>query len=363
MHPLKPSILLLSAYDAASHRYWRTWLTESFNEFNWVTLPLPDRHFYWRVRSNALTYLCDHQQVLIRDFDLIVATSMVDLVTLRGLLPRLARCPTVVYFHENQFAYPVSADNPHKSNIINAQLTSVFTALAADTVLFNSVYNRQTYFQGVAELFRRMPDRINPDILRCTQDRSTVLPVPIVKCSCSTPGKQRSSPVSIVWNHRWEYDKQPEVFFNCMYKLADEGLAFKLHVLGQSFRNVPRCFAEARSRLGAYIETWGYQPNDDYYRILNGSDIVVSTALHDFQGLSMLEAIHRHCVPVAPDRVVYPEYIPQHLLYDPADEVESLAATLRDIISTGLPQVPDVNCYTECCLKDSYQQILLQAMR
>ena len=347
----KPTVLLLSAYDAASHRYWRTWLEEAITGFEWVSLPLPGRHFYWRARSNALTYLGEHQDVFSRRFDLIVATSMVDLATLRGLLPNLAKCPSVVYFHENQFAYPVSADNPHKSNIINAQLTSVFTALCADKLLFNSTYNRQTFFQGAADLFNKMPDGIKPELMHGCRDRAAVLPVPIASSGKEIAGKQ-SHVVEIVWNHRWEYDKQPEVFFKCMFKLADEGLAFRLHVLGQSFRQVPRCFDDAKIRLAGQIETWGYQPRSAYDRILSEADIVVSTALHDFQGLSMLEAIHHICVPVAPDRVAYPEYVPSDLLYDPINEVESLTTLLRKLITTALPAAPDVSRYTADQLKD-----------
>ena len=43
---------------------------------------------------------------LARDYDLALATSMVDLASLRGLIPKLAAVPSLLYFHENQFAYP-----------------------------------------------------------------------------------------------------------------------------------------------------------------------------------------------------------------------------------------------------------------
>ena len=41
---------------------------------------------------------------------------------------------------------------------------------------------------------------------------------------------------------------------------------------------------------------------------MDKSDFVVSTSLHDFQGLSILEAVSRGCLPLLPKRVVYPEY-------------------------------------------------------
>jgi len=61
-------ILLLSAYDAASHQYWRNWLSASFPEYDWTCLTQPDRHFYWRIRSNALTFLEQHSEELSRGF-------------------------------------------------------------------------------------------------------------------------------------------------------------------------------------------------------------------------------------------------------------------------------------------------------
>ena len=358
---MKPSVLLLSAYDAASHRYWRNWMTGTLDDYQWTVVALADRHFYWRVRSNALTYTGQYREKLNRHYDLIVATSMTDLATLRGLMPSLARIPTIVYFHENQFAYPISENHRHKSNIINAQLNSVFSALAAHKLLFNSNYNRHTFFSGAQALFRRMPDGVKPNILDQCESNAQTLAVPI---TLSPPQmiKKQSSPLEIVWNHRWEYDKQPEIFFQSMLRLSEQGHYFRLHVVGQSFRTVPACFSEAKVQLANHIASWGYLPDDHYHQILSQAHIVVSTAAHDFQGLSMLEAISRGCVPVAPRRVAYPEYIPASLMYDPDNEVESLTTLLQKLLLHGLPPVPDVTRYTGQALSGCYQKVLQQAL-
>ena len=102
----RPNILLLSGYHAASHRYWCEQLVGGLTEFNWTLITLPDRHFYWRIRSNALSFTYQYPKLNSQNFDLLVATSMVDVCNLRGLLPHLSRVPAVLYFHENQFAYP-----------------------------------------------------------------------------------------------------------------------------------------------------------------------------------------------------------------------------------------------------------------
>ena len=99
-------ILLLSAYDAASHRYWRKGLVTAFPDWSWTTLCLPPRHFSWRVRGNPLSWLEQSETQLAMAHDLVIATSMVDLATLRGLSAAIATVPALLYFHENQFCYP-----------------------------------------------------------------------------------------------------------------------------------------------------------------------------------------------------------------------------------------------------------------
>lgn len=360
-------MLLLSGYDAVSHRYWHNILGEHLRGIDWTVVALPDRHFYWRARGNGLTYAFSHAQDLTGPFDLIVATSMVDICNLRGFLPHLASIPTIVYFHENQFSYPVKPGGAvPRSNIVNAQLTSIYSALCADKIVFNSRYNKDTFYSGARALLKKMPDGINRNLLNKPEEISLVLPVPV--SNDPQPGinqlveaetnSRDKGPVQIVWNHRWEYDKQPEVFFDAMAKLQDAGYDFRLHVMGQSFREIPECFAKAKTTLQNKISTWGHQPSAEYNQLLRQADIVVSTALHDFQGLSLLEAIHRGCVPVAPNRVAYPEYIPAELLYDTgSDEADSLYSKLAPLMEGPIPAAPDVSNYSVKNLSGEYEYL------
>ncbi|MDC0414664.1 DUF3524 domain-containing protein, partial [Gammaproteobacteria bacterium] len=107
-------ILLLSAYDAMSHTIWRRRLAAMFPEHEWTQLALPPRHFNWRIRGNSLQWALNEQDALTQDYDLLIATSMVDLASLRGFVPSLSKIPTLLYFHENQFVYPEG--NTQRSN-------------------------------------------------------------------------------------------------------------------------------------------------------------------------------------------------------------------------------------------------------
>jgi hypothetical protein len=72
-------VLLLSAYDAMSHRCWRRGLVKAFPEYEWTVLTLPPRHFSWRIRGNGLTWAFSKRRALSRPYDLVITTSMTDL--------------------------------------------------------------------------------------------------------------------------------------------------------------------------------------------------------------------------------------------------------------------------------------------
>jgi len=150
-------VLLLSAYDAASHRHWRETLVAQFPEWDWQVLTLPARYFAWRIRGNSLSWAFGQRELLEQPYDLVIATSMTDLSALRGMVPVLAQIPTLVYFHENQFAYPESG---REYGSVEPKVLNIYTALAADYVLFNSGYNRNSFLAGAQALLKKLPDQV-----------------------------------------------------------------------------------------------------------------------------------------------------------------------------------------------------------
>lgn len=330
----RPRILLLSAYDAGSHRRWREQLVASQPAFDWQVLTLPPRHFRWRIRGNALSWL--NEPLLRQPWDLVVATSMVDLAGLRGFHPSLATTPALLYMHENQFAYPDSG-RQHAST--EPAMINLYSAIAADRVLFNSAWNRDSFLEQARRFLDRMPDALPQAMLAGIGDKSAVVPVPIEDHLF----RERRQPLNrhcphLLWNHRWEYDKAPERLLLLLQALRERDKDFRLSVVGEGFRGQPEAFGQIREQFGGRIEHWGFvESRSEYDRLLARADIVISTALHDFQGLSMLEAMASGCLALAPARLAYPEYVPAAQLYtsntrDPAAEAASAADCLQAML-------------------------------
>ncbi|AOY88229.1 glycosyl transferase family 1 [Marinobacter salinus] len=359
----KPRILLLSAYDAGSHRRWREQLVASQPGFEWHVLSLPPRFFRWRIRGNALTWLTEPR--LQESWDLLLVTSMVDLASIRGFHPHLANTPSLLYMHENQFAYPESEEQ-HAS--IDPQIVNLYSAIAAHQVLFNSDWNRRSFLEGVGQLFRKLPDGLPGGVLDELTDKSRVLPVPIEDSLFVERIRplQRQCP-HLLWNHRWEYDKGPDRLALFLDELVNRGQDFRLSVVGEQFRHRPGVFDTIRERHGNRIVNWGFLASrSDYDQLLTEADVVISTALHDFQGLSMLEAMASGCLALAPDRLAYPEYVPSSQLYrsDPGHpEAEARAAAdclIRLMQNSARSQAP--SGWGLSRLSNAYESIIITTL-
>ena len=82
---------------------------------------------------------------------------------------------------------------------------------------------------------------------------------------------------------------------------------------------------------------WGFiQSKTDYQQLLAECDLVLSTALHDFQGLSVLEAVQAGCIPLLPDHLVYPEIFSSAYLYRCDGEPKAIAKEVFERLSLWL---------------------------
>ena len=145
----------------------------------------------------------------------------------------------------------------------------------------------------------------------------------------------RAGPPLVIWNHRWEFDKRPAAFFAALRKVQRAGVAFQVALLGENAQYVPQEFIAARKWLGERVVRYGYLPSREaYLQWLGRGSVVVSTAIQENFGISVVEAVAAGCHPLLPNRLAYPEVIPaayhEACLYD---DDEDLARRLTALLS------------------------------
>jgi glycosyltransferase involved in cell wall biosynthesis len=321
-------VLVLEPYYGGSHKSFVSGLMRLPFQFELMTLPA--RKWKWRMRL-AAPYFARKLHSMQGRFDRILCSTYVDVAALRGLAPPWVRqTPVLTYFHENQFEYPVQVEDQRD---LHFALTNMSTALASDGLAFNSTYNLTTFLDGIRALLRHSGDMRLDDPCEAIRTRARVLP-PAVDFSAIDTGDEpdRDGAPVIVWNHRWEHDKDPEAFFEAIYALDSEDIDFRLVVLGQSFKRKPAVFDEARARLSHRILRFGFaRSRRDYAGWLRRGDIAVSTARHEFFGLAVLEAVRAGCRPLLPRRLSYPELFPEEFLYGKGQ----FRQRLRNVVLSG----------------------------
>lgn len=334
-------ILALNPWHGGSHQaFLEEWIRHSQHEF--TVLPLPPYKWKWRMRHSAVTFSRQLDEMLAGGsshqpaWDVLFCTDMLGLAEFRGLCPKAVHAlPTVAYFHENQLTYPNQKNEERDFHFAYSNLT---TALAADRVWFNSAFHRDEFLSAMRDLLQRMPDFGHVDSIDRILARSAIQH-PGIEAPERTTGRDEVNvnervpgPLRIVWASRWEHDKNPELFFDAISELSQCGVPFELSVLGESFRHSPPCFDSARQQFSDNIRHWGFATDRaDYFRVLAESDVVVSTARHEFFGISVLEAVAAGCRPLVPRALAYPETLGSNQEFFHNETAAGIAARLSEM--------------------------------
>lgn len=303
-------VLFVEPFYGGSHRAFADGLRRhSSHDFKFLTLPGQE----WRKRMRLGSQQLAAEAVELEGgFDLIIATDMLDVPAFLALTrPRFERTPVLLYMHENQFTYP---------RIRGTKLNSWFgqinylSALTADHVAFNSEYHRGDFLGALRELVGQPTNWLNPSAIDVIEAKSSVLPVGLELAWLDEMRPEDSNAQNvplILWNHRWEFDKSPGMFVRALKLLADEGLGFRLAVAGEPGDNPHPELVELPEVLGERLVRHGHiAEREDYAKLLWEADIVVSTARHEFFGVSTVEAMYCACAPLLPNGLNYPNLVP-----------------------------------------------------
>ena len=354
-------VLLLEPFYGGSHKIFADGLAAAtHHEMNVLTLPA--RYWKWRMRGAALHFAraCgeagrsdagtgavhspgqEPNPDWNQDPDLILAGSLMNAADFRSIFRALygRPCPPVLlYMHENQFTYPLA---PGEKMDYQFAFTDITSALAADRVLFNSGVHMEMFLSSVERFARKMPDakpHWAADVIRkkafvchpgVFSREFSDFPADTILNRLGLDGGEKSHQTNpatpeapseriknnrkrlVIWNHRWEHDKNPEAFFEALEAVAGRGMDFCVAVLGEQFEKSPDIFENARKSLGTRVAAVGYEPDrETYFRWLRQGEVVISTALQENFGISVVEATACGCIPLVPERLSYPEIIPK----------------------------------------------------
>ncbi|MGW8194180.1 MAG: tRNA-queuosine alpha-mannosyltransferase domain-containing protein [Desulforhopalus sp.] len=332
---MMPRILILEPYFGGSHKHFLDGLQKHIAA-DYTLFSLPARKWKMRMQLSAAWFV-DRLWALPaaeRHFDAVLCSSFVDVAVFRALLFRLRgwnhRAQILTYFHENQFDYPLRFADSGRNQFTSI---NVHSALASDRIAFNSRHNRDTFIRGCKRVLKKVTDMELPNLLSSIVDRSRILypGIDFTEIDRQSWKKSVQTPV-IVWNHRWEYDKDPASFLRALRKLNAQNIDYRLILLNHSSGNNPPCFTAIDKSIQGKVIFRGYaKTSTQYAKLLSQGDIVVSTARHEFYGIAVIEAIRAGCLPLLPNRLSYPELFAKRFLYDE----ESLAASLEQCISRG----------------------------
>jgi glycosyltransferase involved in cell wall biosynthesis len=275
--------------------------------------------------------------------DAIMATSLMGVADLRALLPaRLRGVPIILYMHENQAAYP-SSSHPKVDSTrdVHFAITNLTSVLAADLVVWNSRWNRDSFMAAMDTLLKRANAVDLRGWRRKAEARSTVIwpPVESPPVDC-TEGRVLRNTERVVWPHRWEHDKGPDELLELATRHSDT-LDLRWTILGEQFPDVPPALRDFETRLAARTDHFGFEPDRArYWRHLASAGWVLSTAQHDFFGLAVVEAMLAGCLPWLPPRLSYPELLPPEAvglspMHPPADR-ELVVAAIRKHLQPAL---------------------------
>ena len=307
--------------------------------------------------------------------------NLSELISLRPDLSLSTSCRKIYYMHENQVTYPSNEENTNKDINQNRDFhfgwIQFLSCLVADIIAWNSLYNLESFLTSLPSFLKLIPDKQQypqqlSSLIQFIRQKSIILPLPIDPTIDSFPEYNNiqedlplstpitlSSPTSssspallpktqklrIAWNHRWEYDKNPELFFNTLLQLQQKKLEFEVIILGEKFTEYPPIFDTACQTLKetGHLLHAGYVPDrSTYIKYLSTCDIAISTANHEFFGVSMLEAMSCGVFPLTPCNLAYPEVLaptPEEKHYYSSTEqvIEQILYNSKDITISSTP--------------------------
>ncbi|XP_058514474.1 glycosyltransferase-like domain-containing protein 1 [Ochotona princeps] len=210
------SVLIIEAFYGGSHKQLVDLLLEELPDC--VLYTLPAKKWHWRARTSALYF---SQNVPISEhYRILFASSVLNLTELVALRPDLGKLRKILYFHENQLVYPVKKC---KERDFQYGYNQILSCLVADVVVFNSVFNMESFLNSIGRFMKLIPDHRPRDLEGIIRPKCQVIYFP-------TRFPDVSSPLEI---HLINQQKVAQVLWP-MHSHVSAGRSYKLWAPGMT---------------------------------------------------------------------------------------------------------------------------------
>lgn len=296
-------ILIVDSFFTGSHRYWGEQLKARL-PYKVELLTLSGKNWKWRMQGGAFE-LAEKYKKLQQKPSFIIATDMVNLplfYAYAGITQE--EVPCLLYFHENQFAYPISElDTDEKAGRENHYaFINLSSALFAKSLIFNSDFNKNSFLAGAQKLIKALPN----NNFKLNSFQTEIIYPGVEERENTTP--KPSTPI-LLWNHRWEHDKNPNLFLKGIRHLKQQGINFQLIILGKGTES-PEIKQLFETEFEKELIHCGFVENKStYWELVKQATILPVTSKHDFFGLSVAEAMQLGVYSILPNHQAYPEHL------------------------------------------------------
>jgi len=307
----KLKILLIEPFYSGSHKSWADGYKQN-SQHTIEIISLKGIYWKWRMHGGAITLAKKYNKFIIEHGapDLILTTDMLNLPVF-STFAKINDIPIVTFFHENQLTYPWSTKDRDKAKQRDHHygFINYTTALKSDMIMFNSAFHKESFLNALHKFLKQFPDHNELSNVKLIEANSVVshLGLDLKRFDSFQINSDNEIPI-ILWNHRWEYDKNPILFFNVLKQLKADNVLFKLIILGEEFDTEMDVFTEARKYFSDELLHMGYCDSfSEYAKFLWKSDFLPVTSNQEFFGASVMEAIYCNTLPILPNRLTYPE--------------------------------------------------------
>uniref|UniRef100_A0A8D2ATS9 tRNA-queuosine alpha-mannosyltransferase n=1 Tax=Sciurus vulgaris TaxID=55149 RepID=A0A8D2ATS9_SCIVU len=325
------SILIIEAFYGGSHKQLVDLLQEELESC--VLYTLPAKKWHWRARTAALYF---SQNVPISEhYRILFASSVLNLTELTALRPDLGKLKKILYFHENQLVYPVKK---HQERDFQYGYNQILSCLVADMVVFNSVFNMESFLTSIGKFMKLIPDHRPKDLESIIRPKCQVIYFPIrfpdvsrfmpkhkithLKRMLSLKGNGGAAPSMACPSQQEQRDTENLLEdFNSEYNVH-----FDLDTVQQENLDNSSMQEPDLRQSNSSVNSSSHHGENEQNLTLNPCDTLRGVdnqqrPLHLVWPHRWLEAVYCGCYPLCPKDLVYPEIFPAEYLYSTPEQL------------------------------------------